>query len=308
MDITKEYIVKSYAKLNLFLKIHDILPDEYHEVCTILTKINLHDTITITFDKTQNEFSSSSISMVSNTGQSIDTIQHNLVLDGVMEILKLLKIRYGIRHHSIEQISRMKIKINKKIPIGSGMGGGSSNVGTIMRFLYYHLKNLSIEDIVSISNKIGVDVAFFTHNYQCALGTHKGERLLKLRPYYHYYAVIVFPNFSCNTSYVYHNFSLTKTEKIHNEKILDMSSIPELRRDLIFNIGNDLENTAILLYPEISYILRIIASTSAIYYSMTGSGSACFGLFKNKREALLNAKKLQNTKDNWSIYVSKVNF
>ncbi|AWD32910.1 4-diphosphocytidyl-2-C-methyl-D-erythritol kinase [Candidatus Fokinia solitaria] len=308
MDITKEYIAKSYAKLNLFLKICDILPDNYHEVCTLLAKINLFDTITITFNKRRSKFSPASISMFSDTGESIESVEHNLILSAVMEILKLLEAQYGKQHYVIDLISRMRIKIQKRIPIGAGLGGGSSNAATVIRFLYENLEHLTIKDIVLISYKIGVDVAFFTRNYRCALGRHKGEKLIKLTPYYRYYAVIVCPNFSCNTSDVYQHFVLKKADKTYDKKILEMRNTPEIRKDFVFAIGNDLEKTAVLLYPEISDILKTLASTSAVYYSMTGTGSACFGLFVTERVALLEAKKLRKTRNNWSVYVSKVNF
>jgi 4-diphosphocytidyl-2-C-methyl-D-erythritol kinase len=258
--------LESPAKVNLNLEILKKREDGYHEIRTLLQKISLHDTLHFSLKKGRR------ISITTNHPH-LPVGKGNLVYQAVQSILERSDYRNGVH-----------INIEKRIPLGAGLGGGSSNAATTLKALNQLLKiNLRTKELMEIGLGIGADVPFFFLG-GAAIGSGIGERLKKIElPTFWY--VLIYPNFEVSTHWAYQNFVLTKvTFHFNIHKFLknpkEISSI----------LWNDLEEVVSLKYPQIKVMKEILTSAGALGALMTGSGPTVFGVFIEKEKAL-NAYK-----------------
>jgi 4-diphosphocytidyl-2-C-methyl-D-erythritol kinase len=181
----------------------------------------------------------------------------------------------------------VRIKIEKRIPLGAGLGGGSSNAATTLKALNQLLNtNLSLEELVAMGAEIGADVPFFFLE-GAAIGSGIGERLKKIELPALWY-VLIYPNFEVSTRWAYQNFVLTK--KPFHLKLHTFSRTPE---GISHILQNDLEEVVSKKYPQIGVMKRIICSVGAMGASMTGSGPTVFGIFQRKGDALQAYKRVK---------------
>jgi 4-diphosphocytidyl-2-C-methyl-D-erythritol kinase len=259
-----ELTIPSFAKINLMLRVLDRKPDGYHQIDTILQSIELHDTITFSFTKS-NQFD-----------MSLDTGWTGLPSD---ETNLIVKAGYAFdRAHPIS--AKLSVKLQKKIPVGSGLGGGSSNAAAtliaISRFCNWPLDR---QRLLALASEIGSDVSFFLQG-GTARGTGRGDEIQPLEDASIHRVLVVDPGFSCSTAEIYRKFDEAGllTEKPNFIKILSDLK-PESYRAIVSQIGNDLEKVVFALYPELDSIKKRLLETGAAVAALTGSGSAVFGLF-----------------------------
>lgn len=260
----------SPAKINLTLEILGARPDGYHEINSIIQPIDLFD--------------EASIEILDGEGIEIDATGFTIPLDQN-------NLAYKAAELYLKQIGRKiktKIRINKQIPLGAGLGGGSSNAASVLIGLNRTTKALTEDDLLTIAAKIGADVPFFIRS-QTSIIQGVGERLTPLRDFPTFHYVIICPNVHSSTKDVYKkwdelNPNYSSIRECHQsnfeetlEKFRDRKQIPPLR--------NDLEDAAFALHPEIKSFKEILKSLGLESVLMTGSGSAVFALFRNKEEA-----------------------
>jgi len=156
----KSLQIVSYAKLNLFLDVLGKRADGYHELETLFERISLSDGIILT------ELASDEI-VVSSSCRDLPTDEKNLATQAARLLKESLNIQKGV-----------KIEIQKNIPIGAGLAGGSSNAAAVLMGLtrLFRLK-LSKKTLLSYANRLGSDVAFFVFNTRFALGKGRGGEL-----------------------------------------------------------------------------------------------------------------------------------
>ena len=204
-----------------------------------------------------------------NTGLLIDTplTESNLCI----KAYTILKEDYNI--------PPIEIHLHKVIPFGAGLGGGSADAAFMLNALndYFNL-NLSIEKLKSYASRLGSDCAFFIDN-KVAYAWEKGEKLeeitLSLKGYH---IIIVHPGFVVNTAEAYTGIFPKKRESY----LPDLVKQPiETWRNVIFN---DFEKNIFKKYPAIKEIKKKLYKLGAVYASMSGSGSAVYGIFKEKPE------------------------
>jgi len=259
--MTKALRLKSPAKLNLRLEILRRREDGYHELRTVLQKISLNDTL--------------SVSLKNEKGISITTDhpdlplgRRNLVYRAAQMILKKSEYRGGLH-----------IDIRKEIPLGAGLGGGSSNAASTLKALNQLLEiGLPTKELMEIGLGIGADVPFFFLEGS-AIGSGIGERLKKIELPGLWY-VLIYPNFEVSTRWAYQNFILTKRQfrfKFH--KFLET---PEGISHILMN---DLEEVVSKEYPQIEVMKKMLYSAGALGSLMTGSGPTVFGIFSEKGDA-----------------------
>jgi 4-diphosphocytidyl-2-C-methyl-D-erythritol kinase len=172
----------------------------------------------------------------------------------------------------------VKIHLTKKIPIGAGLGGGSSDAAFVLRGLcqLYGLRP-SIEEITDLAASVGSDVPFFLTTGQ-ALVTGRGEKLEPLQLPLDYHVVLAIPEVSIATADVYRAAKINLTKK--NHPILLGKRIRHSRfLHLAEAFGNDLEDVVLNRFPELGELKRSMLGAGAFYSGMSGSGSSFFGLF-----------------------------
>jgi len=268
-------LLKSPAKINLRLEILRKREDGYHELRTILQKIDLYDFLHFSLKKGRG------ISITTDH-PNLSVKKGNLVYQAVQSILKKSDYKGGVI-----------IEIEKRIPLGAGMGGGSSNAATALKAMNQLLKvDLSKKELMAMGMEIGADVPFFLLE-GAAIGTGIGERLKKIELPDLWY-VLIYPNFEVSTRWAYQNFVLTK-RRFH----FNLHRLLRIPKEIFHLLWNDLEEVVSKEYPQISLMKEILCSVGAKGASMTGSGPTVFGLFSEEggaSEAYKKVKKMVRNK------------
>ena len=251
----------SPAKVNLRLEILRKREDGYHEIRTLFQQISLHDTLQFSLN------SGKGIS-VTTDHPGLAVGKENLVYRAAAMILERSGHRGGVSIH-----------IEKRIPLGAGLGGGSSNAATTLSALNEMLgAGLGRKDLAELGLKIGADVPFFLMK-GAAIGAGVGERLKRVElPQFWY--LLINPDFEVSSRWAYQHFVLTKTRFRSNiHKFLRTPSV--VSRIL----RNDLEDVVGLSYPQINAMKEILSSAGAEGAMMSGSGPTVFGLFDDRKKA-----------------------
>jgi len=268
--MVKALRLKSPAKVNLRLEVLRRRDDGYHEWRTILQKISLSDTVSVSLKKEKG------IS-ISTDHPRLPIGRGNLVYRAAQMILKKSEYKGGLH-----------IDIRKEIPLGAGLGGGSSNAAATLKGLDQLLEiGLPTKELMKMGLGIGADVPFFFLD-GAAIAAGVGERLKKMElPDLSY--VLINPNFEVSTRWAYQNFVLTKRHFHFN--LQGFVKTPEGISRLLWN---DLEGVVSHKYPQIEGMKKMLLSAGALGALMTGSGPTVFGLFSGKREAEKAFKNLEH--------------
>ena len=274
--------IKSYAKINLALNITG-KTNSLHKIESIISFVSLHDEILI-------KRINSNKHIISFKGKFSKRIGKNNSISKLLDLLEKKKIIKGKKFH---------IKINKKIPIKSGLGGGSMNAASILKyFIQKKIIKISKKEIIIISNSIGSDVILGLRFINCVLTSKNKIRYFK--SYKKIYTLIVKPNFGCSTKDIY-----SKVRKF-DRPILNRPNIRMFDLNFLSKMQNSLEPIAFSKYPKLQAIKSYLEiSSKAFFVRMTGSGSALIAYFKSK-EKCENAKRQfsKKYKNYWCI-VSK---
>jgi len=270
MMMVKALRFKSPAKVNLRLEVLRRRDDGYHELRTILQKISLSDIVSVSLKKEKG------IS-ISTDHPRLPIGRGNLVYRAAQMILKKSEYKGGLH-----------IDIRKEIPLGAGLGGGSSNAAATLKGLDKLLEiGLPTKELMKMGLGIGADVPFFFLD-GAAIAAGVGERLKKMElPDLSY--VLINPNFEVSTRWAYQNFVLTKRHFHFN--LQGFVKTPEGISRLLWN---DLEGVVSHKYPQIEGMKKMLLSAGALGALMTGSGPTVFGLFSGKREAEKAFKNLEH--------------
>jgi 4-diphosphocytidyl-2-C-methyl-D-erythritol kinase len=259
--MSKRYKYKSYAKINIGLKVVNKRCDGYHNLESVFQEITLFDEIY--FRKTKKDI------VIKSNYPSIPVDKRNLCYQS----FKLMQEKFSLN-------TGIEIEIIKNIPIGAGLGGGSSNAATCLIAIneIFNL-NLSQTELLVLASKIGSDVPFFILG-GTALVKGRGEVVIPIQFLDNYNILIIYPNFSISTSKIYGNFELNLTENMPHVKFEAVISRINNLGDLSEYFYNDLEEIAVALYPELLDVRRSLILTEANFVSMSGSGSAIYGLYR----------------------------
>lgn len=281
----KKIEIYSYSKINLTLNILGKRQDGYHNIETIMQSINLTDRIFIKEEK-------EGIKVKCNHSQ-VPIDAQGLAYRSAEKILNRYKITKGV-----------KIEIDKKIPLASGMAGGSANSASILVGINkLFTLSLSNEDLRGIGEELGMDVPFCIQN-GTALAYHRGEKVAPLSPVNpQLWIIIINPGFEIPTKWAYNNLdlSLIKREKNNTKAMLEALKEGEAR-GIAKNLFNSFEELIIKKYPEIGKIKDRLIEEGALGALMSGSGPTVFGVAQNKEQAFKICKKLKSEyKSIWAV-------
>ncbi|HML94756.1 MAG TPA: 4-(cytidine 5'-diphospho)-2-C-methyl-D-erythritol kinase [Thermodesulfobacteriota bacterium] len=259
----------SPAKINLTLEVLRRREDGYHEIRSIVQPIDL-------FDEVRLEPARGEDIELSASGMEVPSGEDNLAWKAAALYFKESGVDAGV-----------KIELRKKIPAGSGLGGGSGNAAAVLTGLNKMYGAFTDDELIQMSPVLGADVPLFIRP-MTALVEGIGEKLTPLRGFPLFYYVILCPNVNVSTAMVYR-----KWDELHEGKggeareDADIGKTIETFKNLEegFSLRNDLEAPADELYPEIKAFREILSSLDAKDVRMTGSGGAVFAVFKDEAKA-----------------------
>jgi 4-diphosphocytidyl-2-C-methyl-D-erythritol kinase len=276
----KSKTILSPAKVNLFLKVVSKRPDSYHNIVSIVDIISLFDIIHM------EEIPDNIVTIKDDKGVLPQGMANTMYRAAIA-----LKERYKIS-------SGINIYIEKNIPIGSGLGGPSSNAATVLRELIkLWTISVSATELNEIGSSIGADVPLFLHGKPCIMRGIGNEISPIELPSLWY--LIVYPNVSISTRKVYEGLKIVLTKKQNDIKLVaKFNSTHEVSAIL----ENDLEKVGILLCPTIQTIKDRLIEAGAGGALMSGSGSSVFGIFETEESAKEAIALLANT---GSIFIAR---
>jgi len=265
--MTPSISFKTPAKVNLGLHIIGKREDGFHELETLFQMVNWCDEIKI-------ECLSRGLELVCNQ-PDIPTDKGNLVIKAA----HILQARYPGR------CKGARIHLNKNIPHGAGLGGGSGNAaGVLLGLNFLWGLKLKREDLISVASELGSDVPFFLFS-PCAIGRGRGEILEPVKNSIRFYVLMVYPGFAVPTASVYGNLKLKLTKRENNISILKNFLLQSEFAQLGATWSNDLELFVFKEYPGLSGIKKEMLALGAKGALLSGSGSTVFGIFDNPETA-----------------------
>lgn len=247
------------AKINLGLQVLNKRADNYHNINTIFYPLRLHDKL---------EFYQNNEFIIQDNLNNKIKIEENL-------IYKVWKIFFNNFN-----ISPIKVILSKNIPIGAGLGGGSSNAAKTALAIneMFDLK-LSYSELSDICSQIGSDVNFFLNGFLLAEGKCKGDKLEYFKINKRFRIILVNPGIHISTPWAYNQLNIIDQnfKEVNFKEIILNENIENFKK----YIFNDFENVIFKHYPEIEKIKNKLYQFGASFALMSGSGSTVFGIFNN---------------------------
>ena len=263
-------LLKSFSKVNIVLKIINSRADGYHNIHTVFQEIDFHDNIIL---KKRNSgcYFTSNVDWLSNNESNLCVKAWQCLVD-----------RFDI--------SGIDIELQKNIPPGSGLGGGSSNAACTLKGLsmLYNL-NISLNDLLKIGSSIGADVPFFIKG-GCQIGSGIGDQLVKVGHSIKNTFLLVMPKIHIDTKAT---FKKLKKFLDYNQEKVKFADFIEKDKFLFKFFENDFETIIFPAYPEIGQIKKSILKHGALFSSLSGTGSTVFGVFDDEAKAI-SAESLFN--------------
>jgi len=252
----------SPAKVNLILKVLSKRPDGYHNIISLVDPVSLYDLIHI------EEMDNDCIIVKDDKG-ILPEDEQNTMYRAAQCIKETYSVGKGVH-----------IYVEKKIPIGSGLGGPSSNAATVLKALsgMWHL-SITNDEFVNMGRSIGADVPLFLYGKPCVM-EGIGDIITPVALPCMWY-LIVYPELVLSTKEAY---SRLKIELTNNEKNIKLMGNFKNIGDIADSLENDLEQIGMLMCPRIRTIKDILMEMGALGALMSGSGSSVFGVFQNKRD------------------------
>jgi 4-diphosphocytidyl-2-C-methyl-D-erythritol kinase len=279
----KFYKIKSYAKINISLGVLGKLKSKLHKIESLISFLNLYDEIFIKKIKNKNH-------KVIFTGKFSKRISKN---NTISNLLKILDNNKKLRNQ------KYLIKVNKKIPQKSGMGGGSMNAAHILKYLSNKQKlNLSSKEILRIASKIGSDVVVGMQNKTSILYGSGEIKLLKKN--INLFTLLVKPNSGCLTKAIYRDV------RYFSRPVFKKNQRVNLNYKFLIKLKNDLEEPAFKKYPVLKKLKIFMEKMDDILFvRMTGSGSTIIGYFISKKAAINAGKILKKKYQKYWCILSK---
>lgn len=330
-------VIKSFAKLNLYLQVLNKRKDNFHNLSTLFTRIDLADTLI--FKKTKD-----SLIKIKSDSRHVPKDATNLCYRAAALLKQELKLSLGVQ-----------IELKKCIPVGAGLGGGSSNAASVLLGLnkFWNL-NLPKIRLVNLGAQLGSDVPFFIHQAKFALGGQRGDKvkpliyLDKLKLWF----ILVYPNLKVSTPLIYQKFDtfsgiqaslfspgrrrvdaylpvgrafsrltpnfvqIQDDKKLNNKQVVGLTRPRSNVKILISQLlkkgkavdpacfFNGLEAITSSLYPVVNQVKNALSNMGLDKIMMSGSGPAVFAICDSCTQAQSLRNKLRKQHKGWQIFVT----
>lgn len=249
------------CKINLGLNITQKRPDGFHNIETVFYPVKWTDALEV----------------IEGGTKPFELIASGLKIGGNIEENIIFKAYKLLSENSI--LPNIKVYLHKVLPMGAGLGGGSADAAFFLKMANKKLKlNLSTEKLTDLARKLGSDCAFFIQNTP-VFAKGKGDEFESYNlDLSQYHILVVYPGINSNTKEAYEGVVPAQPQK----------SVKEILNQPINTwkdfLVNDFEKSIFKKYPEIEKLKQQLYDNGAVYASLSGSGSAVFGIFKEKPE------------------------
>lgn len=261
------------AKINIGLQIIAKRPDAFHDISSVFYPIEICDAL---------EFFPSKEESLCTYQMPILEKENNLV----WKAYQLLKVKYNI--------PTLQIHLLKNIPIGAGLGGGSADAAFFLKEAnnYFSLQ-LSEDELLSFALQLGSDCPFYIKNIP-SIAKGRGELLQPVMlSLINYKLVVIFPEIHISTAWAFSKIGIHENHfDLYNINSIDISNWKHYVR-------NDFEEVVFKKYPSIADIKNTLYSKGALYASMSGSGSAVYGIFEKHH----HLEEIKNIFSQYKVYV-----
>ena len=251
-------ICQSYAKINLHLQVLGLRDDGYHELETLFQTIDLADEIGL-------ELTDSGVSLKVIEG-NVPTGERNLAYGAAKKFLERWAPNQGVH-----------ISLKKIIPVGGGLGGGSSNAATVLRALRTMVcPEIETGELEEIGADLGADVPFFLSG-GTALGLSRGDVISKLPDLASREIILAIPPVNVSTEAVFSDLDLASIAVGRAGLLREVSK--QLDWSLVRHGWNDLEKTVLLRYPAVLAVYNALVESGADVVRLSGSGGTLFAIY-----------------------------
>ncbi len=277
------------AKINLYLRIVGKRDDGYHEIETLFERVSIYDSLTVEITP--------ELTVITCDAPGVPTDEKSLL----MRAIKAFKEKTGYSGH-------FAVNLLKTIPIGGGLGGGSSDVATLLLGINevsgVHLKK---DELMDIGRSLGADIPFFLGGTSFAFGTGRGDVIKELKGQAKFWHILVTPPFEIYTKDVYSqiaHFALTKNRGVDTmfTAFLDNNDISGIAR----NLRNDLQTIVLREFPVLKQTMDELVVSGAEGTLLSGSGSTVFGIFREK-DVLSAYRRVCNVfreEEGWRVFTA----
>ena len=263
--------LRAYAKINIGLRILGKRPDGYHDIETVFHQIDLFDEIVL---------EPAASVMFATDSADIPTDATNLCVRAA----RLLKQHTGCSNG-------VAIRLTKRIPIGAGLGGGSSDAASVLVGAngIWGL-GLATSDLRHLAAQVGSDVAFFVEG-GTAVGTSRGEVLKYVDLHVPFWIVTATPDIHISTAWAYSNVRLSGSSAAESLWSVVESGFRDPNR-LAESVTNGFQDLVFETFPQIGQLREHLLKDGACFSQLSGSGSSVFGLFETESDAVNALRRL----------------
>lgn len=249
------------CKVNLLLRVVGKRSDGYHELITWMQKLDLYDEI--------------DLGIVSKPGISFFCDDPRLPADKSNLAFKAAAAFFAASRRAVGK--GVEIRLSKKIPAAAGLGGGSSDAGTVLLGLNRIFDNeFSENQLVKLATPLGADVPFFAVEHSGVLATGIGEKMQPVKPVDNCTFILINPGFDVSTKWVFETFALTSSIEGSMMSRFRKHEVNTLSLD---DMANDLELVTSKKFSEIEQMKKQLLEAGASQAMMSGSGPTVFGIF-----------------------------
>ena len=258
--------IAAHAKANLFLRVLGREQSGFHHIETLFTLLELHDTLVI-------ERTAGGIQLEVD-GADTGPAEQNLAYRAATMVLEATRNKFGV-----------SIRLEKKIPVRAGLGGGSSD-GAAALHAVNRLADEAVprHEILQFASRLGSDVAFFASGAPLAVAWGRGERLFRLAAPRASPTLLAVPDFGVSTAQAYRLLSTARAEDVRRGAVVFDSDAFSTWGGIGRLGGNDFETVLFGKEPRLRDLYERVARTRPLLARLSGSGSAVIAVYKNESD------------------------
>ncbi len=268
------------AKINLFLQILGKRPDGFHEIYSLMQAIDLYDSVTVS--KT-------------TSGITLTCSESHIPADSTNLTWRAAKLMFDKTGIS----GGVDINLIKRIPVGAGLGGGSSDAAAVMKaFNQLFELELPLAQLAEWSAELGSDIPFFFSSGS-AMVSGRGEIVAPEDLFLGYFVLLIVPDYAISTKDAYQGLRIFLTN-FSTKADINLKNLGADYFKTLDRVGNDFQAMVVQQHPEMEDCMEVLRRGGAGYVALSGSGSAFYGLFERQPDSELMTTV--SSRFGWQVY------